>query len=175
MISARRSCRNKPDIFCYICGEYTIVANRKSVTSFIKRVYLAYFGIKIGDQDKEWAPHTVCKICTEALRQWTYGKRNLKFGIPMVWREPANHITDCYFCAIDLNGINRKNRGIVKYLDLHSARRPVAHCDEIPVPICKELPDVSHEDVSSIEVQEEEKGADVDFEYDTRQRFSQQE
>ena len=89
--------------------------------------------------------------------------------------EGANHITDCYFCAIDLNGINRKNRGTVKYPDLHSARRPVAHCDEIPVTICKELPDVSDEDVSSIEVQEEEKGADVDFEYDTRQRFSQQE
>jgi len=173
MASARRSCRNKPDVFCYICGEYTIAPNRKSVTSFIRLAYHAYFGIKLGDQDKAWAPHIVCKACTETLRGWTNGKRSLKFGIPMVWREPTNHVTDCYFCAVDVTGINRKNRGSLKYPDLQSARRPVAHCDEIPVPICGELPDISDEDVSSVEEHEEE--AEVVFEDDARHPFSQNE
>ena len=71
----RRSCKNKPNIFCYICGEYTIVPNRNQVTSFIKHAYHSYFGITLGDQDKAWVPHMVCKSCTEYLCQWTNGKK----------------------------------------------------------------------------------------------------
>ena len=59
MSSSRRACRNKTDVFCYICSEYTIVPYRKPVTKFIKRAYHIYFGIKLGDQDKAWAPHMV--------------------------------------------------------------------------------------------------------------------
>nr|CAI5858285.1 unnamed protein product [Callosobruchus analis] len=67
--------------------------NRGAITEFVKQAYLAYFGVKLGDQDKTWAPHLVCKTCTEQLRQWTTGKRKcLKFGVPMVWREPKNHV-----------------------------------------------------------------------------------
>ena len=56
-----RKCANKPDVFCYVCGEYTLAPNRNAVTTFVKRVYHAYFGMKLGDQDKSWAPHMVCK------------------------------------------------------------------------------------------------------------------
>ena len=93
----------------------------------------------------------VCKACTENLCGWTNGKRSLNFGIPMVWREPTNHVTDCYFCAVDVTNINRKNRGSLKYPDLHSARLPVADCDEIPLPIFGELSDISDEDASCVE------------------------
>ena len=128
--SARRPCKNKPDLFCYICGEFTLAGKRNQVTSFIKHAYYSYFGIELGDRDKFWAPHIVCKSCTEYLRLWTKGKKiSLKFGIPMIWREPTNHVTDCYFCAIDLTGINRKNRSSLTYPDLDSARRPVAYCE----------------------------------------------
>ncbi|KAF2354924.1 hypothetical protein FHG87_014319 [Trinorchestia longiramus] len=61
MAPARRSCRNNPDVFCYICGEYTLSVDRKKITGFVKRAYQAYFEVKLGDQDKSWAPHTVCK------------------------------------------------------------------------------------------------------------------
>ena len=44
---------------------------RKPVTGFIKCAYHGYFGIKLGDQDKAWAPHMVCKTRTETLRGWT--------------------------------------------------------------------------------------------------------
>ena len=74
----------------------------------------------------------------------------------MVWREPANHDTDCYFCVINLTGINRKSRRYLKYPDLQSAHRPVAHCDEIPVPGFGELPDISNEDSSGVDNNEEE-------------------
>ena len=39
----------------------------------------------MGDQDKSWAPHNVCKPCVENLPQWTKGTRKqLSFSIPMV-------------------------------------------------------------------------------------------
>ena len=125
MAPARRSCRNKPDVFCYIYGEYTIAPNWKPVTSFIMCAYHAYFGIKLANQDKAWVPHMVCKAYTETLHRRTNGKRSLNFGIPMVWMEPTNHVTDCCFCAADVTGINRKNQGSLKYPDLQSACRPV--------------------------------------------------
>ena len=111
MSSSRRACRNKTAVFCYICGEYTTVPNRNRVTKFIKRAYHTYFGTKLGDQYKSLAPHMVCKTCTKYLRRWTNGKKRcLKLGIPMVWSEPANHDTDCYFCVLNLNEINRENQ-----------------------------------------------------------------
>lgn len=143
MTSSRRSCKNHPDVFCYICGEYTLKENRKLVTDFVKRAYLGYFGVKLGDQDKSWAPHTVCKTCTEHLRQWTNGNRSLKFGVPMVWREPKNHHDDCYFCLVNITGINRNNRSKWTYPDLDSARRPCPHSDEVPIPAFSCLPELS--------------------------------
>jgi len=90
----------------------------------------------------------------------------------MVWREPTNHVTDCYFCAIDVTGINRKNRSSLKYPDLESARHPVAHCDDIPVPVFGELPDISDEDSFSVSEDEEQ---DVVLDDDAPHHFSQKE
>ena len=61
--------KNYPDCFCYICGECKTVDNRKSITNFERKAYYAYFGIKLGDQNKPWAPLVVCKTCVEDLRQ----------------------------------------------------------------------------------------------------------
>lgn len=76
----------------------------------------------------------------------------------MVWREPTNYVTGCYFCVIDVTGINRKNRSSLKYPDFESARLPVAHYDEIPVLVFGELPSTSDDkDSSSVSKDEEEK------------------
>ena len=66
----------------------------------------------------------------------------------MIWREPQSHVTDCYFCAIDITGINRKNRSSLTNPDLDLARRPVTHCEEIPILVFKEFPETS-DDASS--------------------------
>ena len=65
----------------------------------------------------------------------------------MIWRDPKNHTDDCYFCAINLTGINKKKRKSLIYPNLPSALRPVAHWDEIPIPVFKELPDVLNENL----------------------------
>ena len=64
------------------------------------------------------------------------------YGIPMVWREPKNHLNDCYFCAVNTKGIKRKNRNSLVYPNLESAIRPIPHCNEIPVPVFEGLPEL---------------------------------
>ena len=91
----------------------------------------------------------------------------------MDWRELKNYVTDCYFCAVDVTGIDRKNRGSLKYPDLQSARCPVAHCNEIPVATFGELPDISEEDASSVEGHEDEE--EVVLEDNSPHPFSQKE
>ena len=111
MTSRSRSCKNHLDSFCYICDKFKITNEGNRVTDFIQKAYLAYFGVQLGDQDKPWAPHEFCKTCVEYLRQWTEGSQKaLNFGIPMIWRETKSHTDDCYFCAINLTGTNKRKR-----------------------------------------------------------------
>jgi len=50
--------------------------------------------MELGDQDKLWTHHKMCKNCTEALRFSTQGNvKATRFVVPTVWREPQNH---CY-------------------------------------------------------------------------------
>ena len=89
MTSRSRSCKNHPDSFGYNCGKFKITIERNCVTDFLRKAYHAYFDIQLGDQDKLRSPPVVCKTCVKHLRQWTQGSQKaLKFGIPMIWREP---------------------------------------------------------------------------------------
>ena len=100
MASSSRSkkCKNKADAFCFICDVYTFSRQRRNISLFVKRAYNAYFQVLLGDQDKKLVPHIVCHNCEEMLLDWTKGKRKgLPFGVPMVWSEPKEHFTDCYF------------------------------------------------------------------------------
>ena len=75
MAEKRRKCENNPDVFCYICGKYTLQHKRVQSAEFVEKAYYAYFGVKVGDQNKPWAPHVACKSCVEHLREWSNGKR----------------------------------------------------------------------------------------------------
>lgn len=130
-----RRCRNSSDTFCYICGEFTLKSQKRSMTAIIKKGYELYFGCKIGDQDKVWAPHICCSSCATSLRAWLAGKRpSMPFAIPMIWREQNNHVTDCYFCMTNVTGFSSKNRKSIEYPNLASAMRPVPHDESLPVP-----------------------------------------
>ncbi|GBN18347.1 hypothetical protein AVEN_64902-1 [Araneus ventricosus] len=124
-----------PDNFCFICGEYTVKSQQRNISDFMKKVYFTYYKLKLGDQDKPWAPHKVCRRCEEALRLWFKGKKNsFRFVIPMMWRVKQNHTTDFYFCSVDVIGFNTKNKKNIFYPNLSSAIHPVPHTSEIPVP-----------------------------------------
>ena len=110
--------------------------------------YEAYFGMKLGDQDKSWAPHKMCKHCTETLRFWTQGKvSSMQFAVPMVWREPKNHHDDCCFCMVDMSGWSQRKKKNRYYPDIESARRLMPHCAEVPVPVFTSLSDFTADEM----------------------------
>ena len=60
--------------------------------------YRNYFGMKAGHQDKSWVQHVSCNSCSVIVREWMKVKnRSMAFTVPMVWREPTDHVDDCYF------------------------------------------------------------------------------
>lgn len=131
-----RECKNHPDIFCYVCGNLTTKVQRRTITMDLKRVYKSYFGCHLGDQDKLWAPHQICSACSNGLRDWLHKKKpSMPFATPMIWREPRDHHSDCYFCTVNVIGFSGKNKHKIVYPNLDSARRPVKHDETMPIPI----------------------------------------
>ena len=95
------------------------------ITPLIKERFHKNFKMKIGDQDKSFAPHIVCKKCSSNLSMWSAGKlKKLPFSTPMSWREQKNHSDDCYFCLTKVTGFNKKTAKNIIYPDLPSAIRP---------------------------------------------------
>lgn len=154
-----RKCKSQPNSYCYVCGRFATTEQRTRITSESKQIYQAYFGCKLGDQDKVWAPHIMCKSCSVSLKRWLSGKlRSMQFAVPMIWREPTNHVTDCYFCMTNVKGINKKNKNKIQYPDIPSAIRPVPHSDDLPIP----RPPLQLDDLSE---SESDAASDSDDEY----------
>ena len=51
-------------------------------------VYDLYFGMKIGDPDKSWAPHVVCGTCRIWKGDVRGDRPSMHFAIPRIWKEP---------------------------------------------------------------------------------------
>jgi len=114
----------------------TFARQRKAITAIVKKAYHLYFGCKNGEQDKSWAPHLCCRKCAANFSQWLNGKRHaMPFTVPMVWREPNNHTTDCCFCVVPpvSGGITKEKKWTVVYPNIPSAIRPVPHGEGISV------------------------------------------
>ena len=166
---ASRSCVNDPNSFCFVCGEYTFKQNRRDIDANISKWYYSYFRMKLGDQDKPWAPHIVCQRCKNDMFKWSKNqKKSLRFGIPMIWREPTNHSEDCYFCLVDVYGYNHKNRNKIVYpSSLITAIRPVTHSiSGVPVPAPYVEPDekVMEAAATSLKVEYVNEATDYDEE-----------
>jgi len=81
-----------------VCGQFNALDQRRNLTQRLKTAYKHNFGCQVGDQDKSWAPHVCCTVCYSGLTQWLNGKRKkMPFAIPIMWREPTNHYSGCYF------------------------------------------------------------------------------
>ena len=77
MASPQGKCLNSPDIFCYICGEYTLPKYCYSMGDFVKKAYLAYFGMPLGDQDQNWAPIKLVTTATIHCEVLTRGEKKI--------------------------------------------------------------------------------------------------
>jgi len=79
-------------------------------------------------------PYFCCVTCARHLAEWAKGSRCMPFAIPIVRREPTDHVTDCYFCLTSITGVTTKSKHTVQYPNLPPAMRPVPHSAELPVP-----------------------------------------
>ncbi|UYV66246.1 hypothetical protein LAZ67_4000972 [Cordylochernes scorpioides] len=76
--------------------------------------------------------HVVQAMIIMVDREWIKVERHMPFAVPMIWREPKDHSSDCYFYLTKTTGITSKSRHTVEYLP--SAMRPVPHSDILPAP-----------------------------------------
>ena len=53
-MSAKRGFKNNLGVFCFICGNFTLVKHQKDTSEFAKKAYLALFQIRLGDQEEPW-------------------------------------------------------------------------------------------------------------------------
>lgn len=127
-------CNKSADQFCYICGKWTKIKARRTITEHIKTLYRQYFNLEILHQDKCWVPHTVCSTCNSALGRWANGNDHLSFGQPMLWRDPINHLTNCYICKTNVV-LSKKRQDNVRYATVDSVTLPVPHSANLPIPI----------------------------------------
>jgi len=96
-----RNCVNSPDNFCYICGKVTFSTRKRPLTPMVRKAYECYFGCKVGDQDKKMGSSCLFISCATILREWLNDKgRSVPFALPMIWKEPTDHLTDCCFCIV---------------------------------------------------------------------------
>ena len=61
----------------------------------------------------------------------------------MIWREPTDHVTNCYFCMTPAfsKGITKKKiSSSMIYPNTPSALRPLPHAEGLPVPVPPESP-----------------------------------
>ncbi|XP_049306156.1 uncharacterized protein LOC125776677 [Bactrocera dorsalis] len=128
-------CTNDPDMFCYICGEYTLVRHRRQFRDSIQSIYPKYFGIEPKNIDKPWTPNILCSLCQIILVQWESGstKRYVKFNVPMIWREPTCHTEDCYICMTKVLGFGKSRKVI--YANVPTVSLPVPHSAEVAYPV----------------------------------------
>jgi hypothetical protein len=133
---ASRSCVNSPDLFCYVCGLLTDKKHQTNFTPILKKAYELYFDSKL-DSGKSWAPRFLCTTCACNLRGWirkTKKSFHMAFGVPMIWREPSDHYTDCYFCLTNILGFSYKTRSKIKYPNVRSVSITIPH-DPVTLPI----------------------------------------
>jgi len=89
----------------------------------------AYFNLNIRNQDEYWVPHICYLICHKNLTSWFSGKcPGLPFGQPVIWREPKDHISDCYLCLTNIKvktieAYNKISRSIVCYKNNSTFKR----------------------------------------------------
>lgn len=93
------------------------------------RAYAKYFGFSVANLGKWWTPSSLCHTCYATLNHIANGdERYFSFGRPMLWREPTDHVTDCYFC---LTNVSIEE---VVYPDVQSVTKPVPHSESLPKP-----------------------------------------
>lgn len=133
-MSSRVFCCNKsPDQFCFICGKWARISNRRQITLHLRVLYKQYFDMELLHQESCWVPHFACLRCVSDLGKWSKGNGHLMFGKPMIWTDPINHEENCYICRTKVV-YSKNTENSIEYARVSSVKLPVLHNDGIPIP-----------------------------------------
>lgn len=120
-----KMCKISLNKFCFVCGSYIFAKTKKSFSERVQTEYGQYFGIEPKFLSESWTPKSVCGSCSSRLNDFSNGiGRHLPFYTPMMWRNPIDHVTDCYFCLTKVQG--GKN-GKAIYPNVQSVTKAVPH------------------------------------------------
>lgn len=124
-------CLNSPDLFCYVCGDFTSSHQKEKISSLLIQAYFSYFGnTACKKYNKPWTPSFFCFRCARYLRGILKGSHlSMPFDEPVIWRKQQDHVTDCYFCLTKLKGFNMKTRHKIRYANVNSVSKPVPHSE----------------------------------------------
>lgn len=128
-------CKEKFDLFCYICGKVCIPRSENWTTN-LRNAYTRYFNQPVME-NVSFAPKKTCGTCFVYLISWWHRRRTqMPFGVPMIWTDPGpiHDTSNCYVCANDCTGQNRVKKKQMVYVGVASAQRPLPHSDDVPVP-----------------------------------------
>lgn len=121
--------------------------------------------------EKQWVPQLFCNVCRTKLYKWSTGEKiYFPFSSQTLWREPQNHIDDCYFCVTNVVGINSKNYKSLKYPEVASVSKPVPRRKNDPLPISPGLSTRTVESSDSMMI-----STDSEYEIDEKHFITQAE
>jgi hypothetical protein len=66
-------------------------SDRLQCSGRLKKDKRKYFGCKMRNQDKSWAPHICCVTGLRLLTGWVNVSLQIPFGLPIVWNVPKDH------------------------------------------------------------------------------------
>ena len=95
----------------------------------MKKEYRDYFGVKLGDRGKPFAPLVCCKWYVENQNDWRNSQRKFCHLI-FQWSWDKENIA---LRTLNLKKINRKNKYHVQYSGAPFAMRPIPHKSDLPV------------------------------------------
>lgn len=125
---------DKKDLFCFICGKFTIKRNRRARTDKFVELYRAYYQIEWSD-DKPYFPAFGCSTCYTGLIRWSKKEQlKLKYKAPAMWFNPSDEHNEleCYYCINFSLGFNAANKDSMTYTATLYVSLPVEHTEITP-------------------------------------------
>lgn len=68
------------------------------------------------------------------MGRWAKGNDHLSFGRPTIWRDPINHLTNCYICLTELV-FSKNSKKSIQYAVVDAVTLPEPHSDRLPIPV----------------------------------------